>query len=425
MDPSTLYAVPQFCTTTTAKTNVEMCNLNKVEPGNTNDPENYEKMSDLDKIGDCEKKGDLDNDAVYEQMCYNTGLRRTGTIPRGDPYDKHTSSKKFRLISVAVVVVLVVSVIFVFLVAAAAFALGGIAFRNSVGILKANNNSLEIESLKVELTNGEIMKLWEKINNIRYPVQKVNYTDIINDIKAFHVFESCVAISALSLPFPAGLYLIRKFGGTFTRQYCDPSRPNSSCKGISGPWRIVEHFASNSTAYRGCPNGLVAAGNNSRFCKRPQAEKGCTSVFYQSDGLGYSQVCGNINAYRVGSPDGFSPIDRDGMQGIEDVYVDGVVLTYGSPRNHIWTFAATMNSCNECGVGKPNFIGSDFTCSSTANCGGGEPCLFWSGPQCTGNDTFYKNLSGVINEDIELRVCRDQIVGDEDFLLQLIKIYVL
>jgi len=73
-------------------------------------------------------------------------------------------------------------------------------------------------------------------------------------------------------------------------------------------------------AYGECPRGLAAAGNSS--CKRPLLSPGCTSVLYRSGGVGYSQVCGNIHAFRSGRPDGFFHIERSGNEGLEANYVD-------------------------------------------------------------------------------------------------------
>jgi hypothetical protein len=57
--------------------------------------------------------------------------------------------------------------------------------------------------------------------------------------------------------------------------------------------------------------------------------------------INYSKACGQIIAYQVGSTGAFS---RPGSSPtIDNSYVDGISLTHGNPRQHIWTFAAGFN----------------------------------------------------------------------------------
>ena len=63
----------------------------------------------------------------------------------------------------------------------------------------------------------------------------------------------------------------------------------------------------------------------------------CTGIKFSLDDFEYSEVCGKVIGYQVGSPDGFST----GTNSIDTYYVDGISLTHGSnPRKHIWTFVA-------------------------------------------------------------------------------------
>ena len=56
----------------------------------------------------------------------------------------------------------------------------------------------------------------------------------------------------------------------------------------------------------------------------------------------YSKVCGKAIAYQYDRPDGFGPARF--TPGIDETYVDGISLTYGSPRKHIWSFAAVLHN---------------------------------------------------------------------------------
>ena len=50
----------------------------------------------------------------------------------------------------------------------------------------------------------------------------------------------------------------------------------------------------------------------------------------------------SVVAYQFGSPNAFW-LSGHSLQTIDGAYVDGVSLTYGNPRQHIWTFAAALD----------------------------------------------------------------------------------
>jgi len=100
----------------------------------------------------------------------------------------------------------------------------------------------------------------------------------------------------------------------------------------------------------------------------------------------YNKVCGHIVGYQVGSTDAFCPFQevcdyRSGYPSslqaytIDDAYVDGLSLTHGHPREHIWTFAAAISDvynmpafvcpCTRAGLSPiviPPFVGNDYFC---------------------------------------------------------------
>ena len=67
----------------------------------------------------------------------------------------------------------------------------------------------------------------------------------------------------------------------------------------------------------------------------PTSAWSCDSAIFPVSGGQYGQVCGRIRAYRWGLQDTFNGRYRTGEHGI----IDGVYFG-GSPRQHIWTFAA-------------------------------------------------------------------------------------
>ena len=77
-------------------------------------------------------------------------------------------------------------------------------------------------------------------------------------------------------------------------------------------------------------------------------------------------MCGRAKGYQKGSPDTF----HDNEQPIDSHYVDGLSITHGNPRQHIWTYAAGLTDngnipCCNCpcaataGPAPPSFVGND------------------------------------------------------------------
>ena len=106
--------------------------------------------------------------------------------------------------------------------------------------------------------------------------------------------------------------------------------------GISSPnWRRVAYI--NTTQGPGqCPSGLIERVNsitNQRACGR-STNMGCSSVTYTAGGS-YTNNCGRVRGYQFYSPNAF-----EGRHGnlINDPYVDGISITRGSPRQHVWTY---------------------------------------------------------------------------------------
>ena len=156
-----------------------------------------------------------------------------------------------------------------------------------------------------------------------------------------------------------------------------------------------------------------------------------------------------MTGYQYYSPDAF----RSPNVGINSHYVDGVSLTHGSPRKHIWTFAASLqeNQVTKFGVNllcpcspgstqiPPAFVGNNYFCES----GSPEsyqrtlfPDPLWDGEGCgsleivcchiasAGLPWFHKRLSAPTNDYIEMRICANQGTDDEDIPVGYYDIYV-
>ena len=183
-----------------------------------------------------------------------------------------------------------------------------------------------------------------------------------------------------------------------------------------------------------CPSGWNMTGYSKRTCGRANSSSlSCDSVFFPVSGGPYSQVCGRIRAYQYGMPDAFYGYNSDGQTAIDSAYVSGVAVMYGSPRQHIWSFAngawenqethgAWNCPCDNPGViSIPPFVGEDYFCESGYVYGSGIPFytlhsndILWDGRDCHSTSTccflnnppyFTKTLSQTTTDDLELRIC--------------------
>ena len=200
-----------------------------------------------------------------------------------------------------------------------------------------------------------------------------------------------------------------------------------------------------------CPSGLRTLTSPRRLCAMNIDGIGCSSALLPVHGVEYSQVCGKIICYQDKTPDAFYRFIDD-QNTIDTIYVDGISLTHGqSPRKHIWTFVAALNehiaapwSLCPCTNTRrdppttvPNFIGNDYFCDTGSQNHfefifyGDDP--LWDGAGCGEYSTccdfnsppwFRKELSLPTNDDIEMRLCTDQLRNDEDINFEVLELYV-
>ena len=162
-------------------------------------------------------------------------------------------------------------------------------------------------------------------------------------------------------------------------------------------------------------------------------------------------MCGKLVGYQYSGTDALDQTRGTGLTSHNDInsyYVDGISLTYGSPRQHIWTFMAGYSECVQrsdvscpCAQGTTqtvqSFIGSDYFCESgnpdsydTSKLYTNDP--LWDGKGCSsleqsccqapGLPWFHKVLNSTTTNYIEMRVCGDQ--DDEDATINYYDIYV-
>ena len=152
-----------------------------------------------------------------------------------------------------------------------------------------------------------------------------------------------------------------------------PAEQNFSCGGSTG-WRRVAYLNMSDPSQQ-CPSVWREITTPHRVCGRRSPTHSCEGVNYTTGSEQYNQVCGRIIGYQIGSPEAlyFASIGTS----INTYYVDGISVTRGSPRQHVWTFACgidevhTGGSC-PCVAGSsqarqnyiPLFIGRNYFCES-------------------------------------------------------------
>jgi len=205
-----------------------------------------------------------------------------------------------------------------------------------------------------------------------------------------------------------------------------------SCAGVGGGWKKIASF--NITAGDSCPSPWVKSSyNNVSFCIPAITTGGCHSVGYSTNGMSYQRVCGRASAYQKGSPDAFV---YSQSYGIDSYYVEGLSITRGSPREHIWTYAVGVtdsgnNPCCNCpcatvsGSDPPSFVGSHYYCESGASSTYDVNAYYfsdvlWDGAGCSAGNSccsdrnqpwFYRQLSETTQDDIEVRSCTGANIG--------------
>ena len=151
----------------------------------------------------------------------------------------------------------------------------------------------------------------------------------------------------------------------------------ATCSSEGGWTRLA--FLNMTDTTESCPSTLqLYEENGVRACGRTSSGVGsCSSVQYSSYGINYTQICGRARGYQYGFTNAVDSTIGTGHNDINSHYVDGLSLTRGNPRKHVWTYMAGENSfigggqntC-PCQPGSqqanmiPLFIGSNYYCES-------------------------------------------------------------
>ena len=195
-----------------------------------------------------------------------------------------------------------------------------------------------------------------------------------------------------------------------------------------------------------CPPNFSLYTQPKRLCGKSTNGDGCDSVSYNTSGLQYNKVCGRVVGYQQGTPNAFQ---RSYNNDINEAYVDGISITYGSPRKHVWTLAAALYEngkkthtcpCDTPSEELPSFVGSDYYCESADDSAPlNDSKLYsddplWDGEGCDGDEApcckrpdlpwFCKELPEPTSDDLEVRICTNGPLDREDVPIEVIELYV-
>ena len=214
-----------------------------------------------------------------------------------------------------------------------------------------------------------------------------------------------------------------------------------------GLWTRVAYLNMNDSSQQ-CPstwreydtNGVRACGQLST------GTSGCAATFYRT-GQQYRKVCGQVIGYQHYLPQGF----LFNTLSINDSYVEGVSITHGLRRNHIWSLAGGVSEgtgpwtgicpCVTAAYGRtgpspPSFVGDNYYCES-AYSGSTLPSVIlftddplWDGKNCEGTccsngkspPWFKVDLPNPTNDSIEVRICQHS--TGRDTPIKLLELYV-
>ena len=275
---------------------------------------------------------------------------------------------------------------------------------------QASFSSSEFQILRNQ--TFELLELFHQLSN--------NTNTLSDALVGQHFLHPAVSCAALPPSSPSGYYWVKASNGSAVRVYCDMTR---SCGRVTGGWMRVANLDYTKSGQQ-CPHGFIKSGLGLLYCKRDNSSRGCSKVEFRMYTFNYSRICGRVIGKRFKSLDAFTGGN------ISTNYVDGVSLTHGTPKQHIWTFAAASKE-NQCPCNQttgqqrrpPAIVGNDYFCDTrnlwNGVCSGSSACCSFNSPPW-----FHKQLPQPTTNDIEMRICRNEERDNEDVLIQIVEIYV-
>ena len=260
-------------------------------------------------------------------------------------------------------------------------------------------------------------------------------------LSSYRPAKSCREILQCNPSAQSGNYWLNSTVSGSREVYC---AMKTLC-GVAGGWMRTTYFDMTDSS-ASCPTTLRQINTPAKLCGHTGV--GCSGFTYPTEGVRYTQACGQARGYQYYHTDAFGYNPNN----INSYYVDGVAITYGSPRQHLWTYAAgySDNSTYSSGTyncpcasppGKapPDFVGEHYYCESgiTDEWEGSNYYALddplWDGDGCTpgnsccnqaGMPWFYRTLPQEADGDIEVRICANRVPSEEEAYLELVEIYI-
>ena len=290
-----------------------------------------------------------------------------------------------------------------------------------------------IEGLKQDIL-GEVLK--------RLPCEGLFRNNPATSCKEIHDCDPNAA---------SGYYWVNTTTGPL-QVYCQMDTNN--CGNITGGWMRAAYIDMTDVS-NSCPQGLnYTDASSTRMCTRSHNGQfdACSSVTFPTYGIPYTKICGRARGYQFGNTLAFNRYRFVG-ETIDNAYASGLSVTYGSPRNHIWTFAAgrsknsqfSHNGCCSCpcaapspGPAAPPPVGDNYFCESgnplhdfsqrhwylddplwdSNDCGIGSTCCDRGGPW------FATTLGQEVRDDVEVRLCNHYYLDVENVGVDQLEIFI-
>ena len=206
--------------------------------------------------------------------------------------------------------------------------------------------------------------------------------------------------------------------------------PDSPCGGIG--WTPVVSLDLGDPTHT-CPSPWIESATPERSCIASSIMNNCQGLSFPVSGQTYNRVCGRAVGYAFYTVDAFA--DFDNHNDIDLPYLDGVSVTYGSPRQHIWSLAAGHGGdfhrcpCDNTNRGQaplpPAFVGDNYFCDGDYN------GALWDGQDCTtacctfnSPPWFNVTLPAPSSDSIEVRICSDEYDRNENVHIRSLKLFV-
>ena len=201
-----------------------------------------------------------------------------------------------------------------------------------------------------------------------------------------------------------------------------------------------------------CPKGweqITIPHSAKRVCKGNGNLAGCYSANFSVKGHRFNEVYGKVLGYQKGWTKAFNTKPFN----IDEAYVDGVSITYGFPRQHLFTYASGFTStsptfkgncpCSSSpGKAAPAFVRDNYYCEAGAISAPVHTTTYytsnqlWDGKDCPVKNSccsqpqmpyFYRRLPTATDgtvEAIEVRICQDTPFGTEATLVDEMQIFI-